>query len=205
MSYTYDEDDDRYLRMYNPQQYYYQNPYIPPAADEEETDSSLGLATEGGGGDNPNNPNANPFGDEEGNISYNPNLIGAYIPGYEQDLNYDISPIANYTVGTTEDDDDEGGFNLGSYTPGGFLINNFVSPIRDFVNNYFGYEDDGLTPTDDGPTDDSPTDDSPSSIVSAGINAGTGGGYSHDPAADKRAKDMQKDIDQGYGGQNVHG
>tara|TARA_R110000772_G_scaffold245316_1_gene358739 strand:+ start:1040 stop:2095 length:1056 start_codon:yes stop_codon:yes gene_type:complete len=147
---TTEEEEDNLLRLYNPQEYYLQNPYLPPVAQPiAPTPDPIIL---GGNQDNSGNPNANPFGDEDGNISYNPNLVGAYLPGYEQDLNYDINPYANYTVGTTEvgDEDDGGLFGMNNMSFGDIfgMVQN-VSPtvmgmktigfMRDLVNNALDY------------------------------------------------------------------
>ena len=146
-----DGDEEDLMRLYNPSEYYRLNPYIPelstPVVNIPEP------VIPGGNQDNSGNPNANPFGDEDGNISYNPNLVGAYLPGYEQDLNYDINPYANYTVGTTEvgDEDDGGLFGMNNMSFGdifGFARN--ISPtvngmkvigfFRDIINNALNYE-----------------------------------------------------------------
>ena len=143
----FDEDGN----SYNFDNIYELPPYIPPAAVNNPGTPVIEEDPIITGGDNPNNPNANPFGDEDGNISYNPNLLGAYLPGYEQDLDYDISPIANYTVGTTEvgDEDDSGFFgnmNLGdifgfarsiSPTVNGMKVVGFFG---DMIENMLGYQ-----------------------------------------------------------------
>ena len=203
---TTEEEEDNLLRLYNPQEYYLQNPYLPPVAQPIAPTPEPVVLPEGSGMGPNQNIEPNPF---------NPNLVGQYF-GY-QNPNYpgapQIDPVTGlpssaivqdqeygYTpIGTNIDDDDEG-FNFGDFNPmsmmpGAFIANNIISPLAAYVNNLLGFEDDGMTPTS--PTETTETTET------GGLTPG--GGNNSDPDKDKQAKDMQKDIDQGYGGQNVHG
>ena len=74
---TTEEEEDNLLRLYNPQEYYLQNPYLPPVAQPiAPTPDPIIL---GGNQDNSGNPNADPFGTMNGTYQPNPNILGQYV------------------------------------------------------------------------------------------------------------------------------
>jgi hypothetical protein len=100
-------DDEDLMRLYNPSEYYRLNPYIPSLSTPVVNIPEPVIPS---GGNNPNSPNADPFGIMAGTYEANPNLLGQYV-GYF-DPAYDPAPGG---TGSTFSNPDG---TLGSLAPG---------------------------------------------------------------------------------------
>ena len=207
-----DEETDNLLRLYNPQAYYLQNPYIPPAATQPVLPTPQPVELPGGNGMGPNQDiESNPF---------NPNIIGQYF-GY-QNPNYpgapQIDPVSGlpssaimqdeeygYTpIGTNIDDDEESPFGLASLLQFSPTLQ-VLQAIPQFVSSLFSSnnpndpEGDGLNDTS-GP---SSTDTDASGGISdaqkqsGGSTEGTTGGASKEKQKENQALGAERGFNFG--------
>lgn len=131
---TTEEEEDNLLRLYNPQEYYLQNPYLPPVA-QPIAPTPDPIITGGGGGGN-NGPNADPFGTMDGTYQPNPNILGQYV-GYF-DPTYDPAPGGvgstftnpDGTMGSLAPDSISGDFE-GPMTPLGMSFEDATNAFND--------------------------------------------------------------------------
>ena len=204
-----DEETDNLLRLYNPQAYYLQNPYIPPAATQPVLPTPQPVELPGGNGMGPNQDiESNPF---------NPNIIGQYF-GY-QNPNYpgapQIDPVSGlpssaimqdeeygYTpIGTNIDDDEESPFGLASLLQFSPTLQ-VLQAIPQFVSSLFSSNN----PND--PEGDSPQDPEPGiggftdqddAREQYGVNAeGTTGGTTGGASKEKQKENQALGAERGF-------
>ena len=204
-----DEETDNLLRLYNPQAYYLQNPYIPPAATQPVLPTPQPVELPGGNGMGPNQDiESNPF---------NPNIIGQYF-GY-QNPNYpgapQIDPVSGlpssaimqdeeygYTpIGTNIDDDEESPFGLASLLQFSPTLQ-VLQAIPQFVSSLFSSNNPN-DPEGDGTQDPGPGiggfTDQDDAREQYGVNAeGTTGGTTGGASKEKQKENQALGAERGF-------